>query len=652
MASKIEKPILEANHETEEMQSIHPLRSRLGRRIIFILVLLSGTITFLATLAQLYFDYSKQFNNVDRRHQEIRNIHTHLLASSLWNFDLTILQQRVNGLINLPHIDYLEITSDNYKISAGEPVTGRSVSNLYPLTFQDPITGKSEQIGTIRVESDIQQIYNSLLHDFLVILSINTIKTVLVCYLILIIFHHSINQRIYAIVRYLRQYNPRHRTAPLRVYNYPVITQKNDELSLLCNETNKLTKSLTILYQNIRFEQTRLADFAHVSSDWLWETDSALKLVYCSETMLEALDLQENHGLAFHEIEQFETAIQLQQFLNGKQNFHHCEVVLNLNGHKIWLMFQAQARYDKEQDTFLGFRGTALNITELKAVQAELEQLNQSLEHTVQERTHDLAQSLKQLKQAQAQLIQSEKLAALGGLVAGVAHEVNTPLGIAVTATSIIEEVTEEFERAFRDQSLTTTQFVELTERLKSGSELLQSNLSRASKLIRDFKQTAVDQVSESLSKFNIHQVLMALIASMHPETRKIPVSPQLEGDENLMMTSLPGTLTQIISNLIMNSVVHAFEGEHSSPEIHIKFYAQDKHVIFEYQDNGIGVPQALHEKIFEPFYTSKRGHGGSGLGLNLVFNLVTQKLKGHLKFTSEPDQGVHYIIQLPQILD
>ncbi|MDW6004877.1 sensor histidine kinase [Vibrio mangrovi] len=652
MTTETESPIPETDAETEEAQSIHPLRSRLGRRIVFILVLISGTITFLATLTQLYFDYSQQFNNVDKRHLEIRNIHTHLLASSLWNFDLTILQQRMNGLINLPYIDYLEIKSDDYKISAGKPVTGRKTSNVYPLTFQDPITGKSEKIGTILVESNVQQIYDSLLNDFLVTLAINAAKTTLVCYLILIVFHHSINQRIFSIVRYLRQYNPRHRTHPLKVRNYPIITQKNDELSLLCNETNKLTKNLAILYQNIRFEQARLADFAHVSSDWLWETDASLKLIYCSEGMLEALHLEESHHLTFNQIEQFHAAVQLQQFLNEKQNFQHCEVALTLNGHQRWLMFQAQARYNNDDHEFLGFRGTALNITELKSVQSELETLNQSLENTVQERTQDLAQSLKRLKQAQAQLIQSEKLAALGGLVAGVAHEVNTPLGIAVTATSIIEEVTEEFESAFRNQTLTTDQFVDLTGRLKSGSELLQSNLGRASKLIRDFKQTAVDQVSESRSKFNIHQVIMALIASMHPETRKIPVTPQLEGDENLMMNSLPGILTQIVSNLIMNSIVHAFEGEHPSPIIHIKFYAEAQNIILEYQDNGIGVPHELHEKIFEPFYTSKRGYGGSGLGLNLVFNLVTQKLKGTLQFTSEPGQGVHYRIQLPKTLD
>jgi signal transduction histidine kinase len=636
--------------ETEETKPIHPLRSRLGRRIVFILVLISGTITLFATLAQLYFDYSHEFNSVDKRHLEIRNIHTHLLASSLWNFDLAVLQQRMDGLINLPYIDYLEIRSDGYKISSGKPVTGSVTQHIYPLTFQDPITGKSEQIGKILVESNVQQIYDSLLNDFLLTLAINSAKTLLVCYLILIIFHHSINQRIYAVVRYLRQYNPRHRTHPLVVRRYPIITQKFDELSLLTNETNKLTKNLAILYQNIRFEQARLTDFAHVSSDWLWETDASLKLIYCSEMMLDSLDLEENHRLPFHQIEQFQSAMQLLQLLNEKQSFNRCELELTLYGERQWLMFQAQARYNEDEE-FLGYRGTALNISELKSVQFELEELNQSLEQTVQERTHDLAQSLKKLKQAQAQLIQSEKLSALGGLVAGVAHEVNTPLGIAVTATSVIEEVTGEFEKSFSNQTLTSEQFVQLIEKLKSGSELLQHNLDRAAKLVRDFKQTAVDQVSESRSKFNIHQVLKALIASMHPETRKVPVSPIIEGDESLTMNSLPGTLTQIVSNLIMNSIIHGFEGGHDTPEIRVNFYEEKQYIVCEYHDNGIGIPKELHEKIFEPFYTTKRGHGGSGLGLNLVYNLVTQKLKGTLQFSSEPGQGVHYILKMPKEL-
>ncbi|MCX9476527.1 HAMP domain-containing histidine kinase, partial [Vibrio cholerae] len=156
-------------------------------------------------------------------------------------------------------------------------------------------------------------------------------------------------------------------------------------------------------------------------------------------------------------------------------------------------------------------------------------------------------------------LIESEKLAALGGLVAGVAHEVNTPLGIAVTASSVIIETTKELNDAFANQTLTSQQFSELMQRLNDTNTMLENNLNRAAKLIRDFKQTAVDQVSESRSQFSIYQVLSALIASLHPETRKIPVVPKLEGDERLMMNSLPGVLTQIVSNLVMNSINHAF---------------------------------------------------------------------------------------------
>ncbi|MEF1174942.1 ATP-binding protein, partial [Vibrio sinaloensis] len=159
-----------------------------------------------------------------------------------------------------------------------------------------------------------------------------------------------------------------------------------------------------------------------------------------------------------------------------------------------------------------------------------------------------------------------------------------------------------------------------------------------------------VDQVSESRSQFRIHHVLDALIASLHPETRKVPVDPILSGDQQLQMNSLPGVLTQVISNLILNSVNHAFEQQETA-QIDIHYYQQGDDIIFEYKDNGCGVDKSLHQKIFEPFYTSKRGTGGSGLGLNLVFNLVSQKLKGELSFDSEVGKGVQMIITLPKDL-
>ncbi|WP_133153803.1 HAMP domain-containing sensor histidine kinase, partial [Vibrio sp. 10N.261.55.A7] len=253
-------------------------------------------------------------------------------------------------------------------------------------------------------------------------------------------------------------------------------------------------------------------------------------------------------------------------------------------------------------------------------------------------------------QETQEQLIESEKLAALGGLVAGVAHEVNTPLGISVTAASVIRDVTAELNSAFSNQTLTSKQFSELMAQLDEGNNMLEHNLYRAAKLVKDFKRTAVDQVSEARTQFEVKQVLEALIASLHPETRRVPVTPTIEGDPLISMNSLPGVLTQIVSNLVMNSINHAFE-DVDDAAISIAFCLVDTNIVLEYKDNGIGVPSELHQKIFEPFFTSKRGKGGSGLGLNLVFNLIKQKLNGDLVFESQPGEGVKFVITLPQNL-
>ncbi|SHE34049.1 ATP-binding protein [Vibrio gazogenes] len=626
---------------------ISPLRSRLGRRVMFILILLSSVFTLISTVAQLYFDYTQHMDHIEKRHIEIRDVHTHVLASFMWDFNLTRLQQRMDHLVLLSDIDYLKVQSGNYNLAVGQPLTSGMIRHVYPLTVREPVGDETKLIGTITVESSLENIYNTLIRKFLTTLAINTLKTILVCYLILVIFHRSINQRIYSIVRFLQRYNPINPGTQLEVYQAPFITQHDDELSLLVKETNKLTQSLGAFYQSNHLERTRSRHFALISSDWLWETDDSLRLIYASEGMLNALHLSERHPVPFKQIEALQPAQGLHCFLTHKQSFQQCEVIIILDGIRQWFVFQALARYNDAHE-FLGFRGTALNISELKSGQLALKQLNQELEYKVRQRTDELAQNMTQLKRAQTQLIQSEKFTALGGLVAGVAHEVNTPLGIAVTATSIAEDVRKMLEESFHHQTLTTHQFTELTQQLNSSVKLLKSNLTRASQLMQNFKQTAVDQISECQSQFNIYQVLQALIVSMYPETRKVPVDPVLEGDKNLMMNSFPGSLTQVVANLIINSTRHAFRNTPVAPQIVIRFYVEDESIVFEYLDNGIGIPEDLHQKIFEPFYTTQRGHGGSGLGLSLVFNLVTQRLQGTLQFSSTPGQGLHYRLKLP----
>jgi signal transduction histidine kinase len=158
---------------------------------------------------------------------------------------------------------------------------------------------------------------------------------------------------------------------------------------------------------------------------------------------------------------------------------------------------------------------------------------------------------------------------------------------------------------------------------------------------------TAVDQLSEKRSEFNISEVIRALITSLHPETKKIPVTPDLECPNNLTMISLPGALTQVLSNLIVNSVRHAFD-QTQNPKISIKIRLEQELILIDYHDNGIGVPEAIQQRIFEPFFTTKRGQGGSGLGLNIVYNLVTRKLLGRLEFSSTVGEGVIFKLILP----
>ena len=289
-------------------------------------------------------------------------------------------------------------------------------------------------------------------------------------------------------------------------------------------------------------------------------------------------------------------------------------------------------------------------LGQLRKAELKLKKYTDGLEEIVAVRTKELSTSLRQLEAAKDQLIQSEKMAALGGLVAGVAHEVNTPLGIAVTAASVLDESLQELKRQFDNKTLSSEIFSELLEHALQSQKLLIHNINRAANLIRDFKKTAVDQISESRCEFDVQSTLSALIASLHPETRKVPVAPELNCPNGLKMNSLPGVLTQIIANLIMNSINHAFL-EVPDPQISLSVKLDGEQVIFEYRDNGVGVHESLHQRIFEPFFTSKRGHGGSGLGLNIVYNLVVRKLGGQIEFASSPGSGVKFTLIIPRQL-
>ncbi len=274
----------------------------------------------------------------------------------------------------------------------------------------------------------------------------------------------------------------------------------------------------------------------------------------------------------------------------------------------------------------------------------------QQAEAQLQEKAQQLEQTLRNLKQAEAQLIQTEKMAALGGLVAGIAHEINTPIGIGVTATSLLVEKTEDFIELMQTRNLRRSELEKFLDTAAQSSRITLTNLNRATELIQSFKQVAVDQSSEAKREFNLSAYLEKILLQLSPKLKGANHTVSVVGDRDLSLNSYPGVFSQIITNLIMNSLLHAYApDEHGTLTITFRQVNHELH--FEYADNGRGISVAHLSKIFEPFFTTKRGHGGSGLGLHIVYNLVTQKLNGTIRCESQSGQGTRFIITVPNLI-
>ncbi|MEL7332090.1 MAG: response regulator, partial [Cyanobacteria bacterium J06560_2] len=260
---------------------------------------------------------------------------------------------------------------------------------------------------------------------------------------------------------------------------------------------------------------------------------------------------------------------------------------------------------------------TGEDITERKLAEQKLET-----------RTEELSQALDRLKTTQSDLIRSAKMAALGNLVAGVAHEINTPVGTAIMTASTLANASREIAADVARGDLRKSAFESYLEVATECSHLVLSNLQRAGELIQSFKQVAVDQSSLQKRTFVLKPYLQEVITNLTPKLKSSDHQIVLLGDTEITLLSYPGAIAQVVTNLIINSLTHAYpDGQAGTLRLAIE--QQDSQVILRYSDDGCGIPAEAQGHIFEPFFTTARDRGGSGLGLHLVYNLITQKLEG-----------------------
>jgi PAS domain S-box-containing protein len=325
--------------------------------------------------------------------------------------------------------------------------------------------------------------------------------------------------------------------------------------------------------------------------------------------------LNERRGLGFYEEDYLDAAGKLRHWLVNKLP------LLDANG-------------EVEQIVTV-----ALDIDERKRVEQEMRKARDAAET-----------ALRNLRDTQVSLIEAEKLAALGRLVAGVAHEVNNPVGISLTVASALERKTMNFAAEVARGDLRRSSLNEFLENSRDASSQLVANLNRAAELIQSFKQVAADRNYSDQRTFDLADLTEQVVMSLRPGLRKRNLTLNVECQPNLIMNSYPGPYGQVLTNLFLNAVSHAFpDGRPGVVEIQVRESGRDNVEII-FSDNGCGMSLDVRRRAFDPFFTTRRDQGGTGLGLHIVYSIVTNRLGGRLDLESEPGGGTRIQIILPRV--
>ncbi|WP_303842689.1 ATP-binding protein [Aeromonas sobria] len=638
-------------------------RNGLSYRLLSYILVCSTVLALIITALQLAWDYRKDVAVIEDSIGQIEASFLQPIAASLWNLDEEQVKVQIEGIMNLPNMQFVMVkemlgNSEVPLLTQGVERESYDISQEFNLTYQGEIVGK------LFVAASLEQIYQRLIEKSVLIMVSQTIKTLVVSFCILIIIYYLVVRHINRIAHYAQKFNLDRLDMELELEGRPQPRQKMDELDTLVSTLNQMRTRLRdeLLARHQAVEQLQQErDFSATL------INSANMIICCMEPNLTIASINPAAILltGYHQQELLQhnwldlfvspnKRAEITGILSADGSLSDKEVIMHdQQAHELVLQWTFVPFYDGPNLKYqIGF---GYDITQLKKVEREIIQLNEQLEGKVVERTRSLSEANGQLgkayddlKQAQQTLVESEKMASLGSLVAGVAHEINTPIGISVTASSYLQERVADFKSHIDSKQLSRSYLTEFTVNLDESMQLLQSNLRRASELIASFKQVAVDQSSEARYNFSLADNLHQVVVSLGHKLKKSQCEVDIQCDPKLSTFSFPGSFTQIYSNLILNSINHGFDNWDKPKKITIKVEQQGEDLLIDYSDNGRGIPPEILPRIFDPFVTSKRGQGGSGLGTHIIYNLVVQLLRGRINCISAPGNGAQFHIRLP----
>ncbi len=398
------------------------------------------------------------------------------------------------------------------------------------------------------------------------------------------------------------------------------------------------SKEREIENEYLLLESQRIANIAS------WKYNLETKKILCSEEMYKIFDINKNIEITEYsqltdkipseEKEKVINAFNL--FLINKEKYD-LEYSIVVDNKIKYLSANTEPIYDSSKKLIM-LIGTIQDITFTKSIQNELEDFNKNLETKIAEKT-------KHLELAQEQLILSEKMASLGSLMAGISHEINTPIGIGFTGISHFRDEINLLADKYKNDEMEEDVFEDFLNSSKEISYLIYSNLDRAANLIKSFKQVAVDQTSENKRKILFFDYIEENLLSLNSIIKRKDIDIKVECDRTLEVYTYPGKISQVITNLIINSFNHGFKNREKG-SISIDICKLNDEIVIEYRDNGCGVGKDNLSKIFTPFFTTNREFGGTGLGLSIIYNIVTKSLNGSISCSSKINEGIEFIIK------
>jgi len=639
------------------------IKNSLSTRLLSYILLCSTALAIVITLIQLLWDFQQDVGEIEQSIDQIESSFLQPMAASLWNLDEEQINIQIEGIMNLSNMQYVLIhevlgSSESPLVEQGIFKEKFDISKKFNLTYQD------EVVGTLFVAASLEEVYDRLIEKSLLILISQTIKTMVVSICILFIIYYMVIRHINKIALYTRdlKLNSHYKDLVLDGRSRQ-ISNTSDELDELVYLLNKMQKRIVaeltdkeIAIEELQQERDFSATIINSSSTVICCLDrdfriatinpAAVILTGYSQEELNRENWLDIFVLSDRREEMLEKLVQ-------NKSIHSIEIEMHDQmGGINTLLWTFSAFYEGMKIKYL--IGFGHDITAQKQVELEVKQLNDQLEEKVNIRTaaltdsnQQITQTLEQLKRTQQTLVESEKMASLGGLVAGVAHEINTPIGISVTAASFLQDEIDRLSEKLSSNTLSRSYVEKLIARVSESSRLLNTNLKRAADLISSFKQVAVDQSSEACYSFKLEENVNQVVTSLKHKLKQTRCNVFVECAEDLSIYSFPGSFAQIYSNLILNSLIHGFEEWDGKREIYIDIQLQGNTLNIDYRDTGKGIPEDIAARIFDPFVTSKRGSGGSGLGTHIVYNIVNQLFKGDIQYILG-DSGAHFRIAIP----